>query len=126
MKKLILLPVILVACSNPPAVETKESFIDSSSLSDTITVVGKVEAALKKTEGLEDQIKETYKTKETLLQENNSLKLELKVTKDSLSSKEAQLIEVKRKLPKKQNLLQKVFNIAPDSIEITSLDTIQK
>jgi len=122
MKKLIfILPIILLACSKP--VETKmEIFEDSmaveSSLLDSLTVLEKAEAALQHTEGLEYQIKETYKSKETLLKENKQLKAEIKLMKDSL-------VEVKKKLPKKKNFIQKVFNIVPDSVEVITIDTIK-
>ena len=43
-----------------------------------------------------------------------------------LNSFNNELIETKSKLPKKQNFIQKVFNVKPDSIEVTTLDTIQK
>ena len=116
MKKLILISLILIACSKK-SVETKESFTDSISL-DTVNMIEKTEAALQHTEGLETQIKETYKTKEILLKENNTLKQEIQIIKDSLVAKENQLAEVKKKLPKKKNLIEKVFNIGPDSIEV--------
>ena len=116
MKKVILLPIFLIACSKPTEPKI-EPFTDSTP-SDTITMVEKTEAMLKETEGLEQQIKETYKSKETLLKENSILKQELKSIRDSL-------VEVKKKLPKKENFFQKVFNIKPDSITITTLDTIK-
>jgi peptidoglycan hydrolase CwlO-like protein len=122
MKKLIfILPFILFSCSK--SVETKmevfeDSMVVESSLSDSLTVLNKAEAALQHTEGLEYQIKETYKSKETLLKENKQLKAEIKSIKDSL-------VEVKKRLPKKKNFLQKVFNIKPDTIEVITIDTIK-
>ena len=122
MKKLIfILPFILFSCSK--SVETKmevfeDSMVVESSLSDSLTVLNKAEAALQHTEGLEYQIKDTYKSKETLLKENKQLKAEIKSIKDSL-------VEVKKRLPKKKNFLQKVFNIKPDTIEVTTIDTIK-
>ena len=35
------------------------------------------------------------------------------------------LVEMKSKLPKKQNFFQKVFNIVPDSVEVIKIDTIK-
>jgi peptidoglycan hydrolase CwlO-like protein len=96
----------------------EDSMVVESSLSDSLTVLNKAEAALQHTEGLEYQIKETYKSKETLLKENKQLKAEIKSIKDSL-------VEVKKRLPKKKNFLQKVFNIKPDTIEVTTIDTIK-
>jgi seryl-tRNA synthetase len=119
MKKLILIPVLFLACSEN-SVETKESYIDSVLISypDSISVLEKTENILHETEGLEEEIKETYKNKETLIKENKSLKTELKVTKDSLVSKEYQLKEIVKKMPKKKNIIEKVFNLGPDSVEI--------
>lgn len=118
MKKLILvIPLIFFTCSKPK--ESKmEIFTDSTSGIDSITVLDKVETALQHTEGLEEEIEETYKTKETLLKENKQLKKEIKTMKDSL-------VEMKSKLPKKQNFFQKVFNIVPDSVEVVTIDTIK-
>jgi dynactin complex subunit len=119
MKKLILIPVLLLSCSKK-SVGDKESYIDSTTAtsSDTITVLEKTENMLKETEGLEKKIEQTYKSKETLEKENNTLKQELKVTKDSLASKDYQLKETIKKMPKKKNLIEKVFNLGPDSVEI--------
>lgn len=122
MKKLIfIIPIIILACSKP--VETKmeisnDSMAVESSSSDSLTVLEQAEAALQHTEGLEYQIKETYKSKETLLKENKQLKAEIKSMKDSL-------VEVKKRLPKKKNFIQKVFNIKPDTIEVVTIDTIK-
>jgi predicted nucleic acid-binding Zn-ribbon protein len=119
MRKLILIPILLLACSKG-SVETKEMLIDSmaATSSDTITALEKTEHILHETEGLEEKIEQTYKTKETLEKENSTLKQELKVTKDSLVSKEYQLKYTIKRMPKKKNLIEKVFNIGPDSIEI--------
>ena len=118
MKKLILvIPFVFFTCSEPR--ESKiEIFTDSSLGTDSISVLDKAEAALQHTEGLEEEIQETYKTKETLLKENKQLKKEIKTMKDSL-------VEMKNKLPKKQNFFQKVFNIVPDSVEVITIDTIK-
>lgn len=121
MKKLILLSVFFIACSK--STETKmEIFNDSmpatESSSPNTTALEQAEVALQHTEGLEYQIKETYKSKETLLKENKQLKAEIKSMKDSL-------VEVKKRLPKKKNFIQKVFNIKPDTIEVVTLDTIK-
>lgn len=118
MKKLILIiPITFFACSNNP-VETNESFIDSTVSLDTANVIEKAEVALQHTEGLEHKIKKTYITKEALLKENQILKQEIKIVKDSL-------VRVVNKIPKKKNLIQKVFNITPDSVEVITIDTIK-
>ena len=123
MKKLIIiLPLILFSCSKP--IESKMEIIEdsmpateSSPVKET-DVLEQAEVALQHTEGLEYLIKETYKSKETLLKENKKLKAEIKLIKDSL-------VEVKKKLPKKKNFIQKVFNIVPDSVEVVTIDTIK-
>ena len=118
MKKLILIiPFIILSCSNPTEPKM-EKFEDSTLIADTDSVLNKVEDALQHTEGLEKEIEETYETKETLLKENKQLKKEIKSMKDSL-------VEIKSKLPKKKNFIQKVFNIAPDSVEVVTIDTIK-
>ena len=81
---------------------------------------------LKKTEGLEEKVEKTYHTKDVLVKENKVLKKELVLTKEELNKVTNELIETKSKLPKKQNFIQKVFNVKPDSIEVTTIDTIQK
>lgn len=122
MKKLIfIIPFVIFSCSKP--IEPKMEIVEDSmpateSSSPNITALEQAEVALQHTEGLEYQIKETYKSKETLLKENKQLKEEIKLMKDSL-------IEVKKKLPKKKNFIQKVFNITPDSVEVTTIDTIK-
>ena len=121
MKKLILIiPFILFSCSKPT--EMKMEILKDSSISisdENQILLDKMEHALEETEGLEVEIGETYKTKETLIKENKILKKEIKSMKDSL-------VEIKTKLPKKQNFIQKVFNITPDTIEIITLDTIKQ
>lgn len=118
MKKIILIiPITFFACTKEP-VKINESFVDSTLTIDNVTVLDKAEAALQHTEGLEHEIKKTYKTKETLLKENKQLKQEIKSIKDSL-------VKVVNKLPKKKNLIQKVFNIAPDSVEVITIDTLK-
>jgi hypothetical protein len=121
MKKLIqILPILILACTNQQS-EVKESYLDTTTpVSDTIlTPLEKTEQMLETSTGLENKIQETYKTKEVLVSENNNLKLVLKVTKDSLISKEHQLKETIKKIPNKKNLIERVLNIGPDSIEIT-------
>lgn len=118
MKKLILiLPLILFSCTQEKSYHSKN--LTPVSL-DTLemSIVEKTEMMLQKTEGLEDEIRSTYSTKESLLRENRQLRIEIKTMKDSL-------VEVISKLPKKQNFIQKVFNIEPDSIEIITIDTIK-
>ena len=86
MKKLILIiPFIFFTCSEPR--ESKmEIFTDSSLSTDSISVLDKAEAALQHTEGLEEEIQETYKTKETLLK-GGLVKTEAKGRKGEKNSK---------------------------------------
>ena len=121
MKKLILtIPFILFSCTQENHIPVKSN---SSTYLDTLVadsdMIEKTELMLEKTKDIEKEIEETYHTKEILIKENKVLKQELnEVTKE--------LIETKSKLPKKQNFIQKVLNIKPDSIEVTTIDTIQK
>ncbi len=121
MKKLILILPILVSSCTKQETFIQETYSDTISLmSDTtLTPLQKTEKMLETSTGLENKIQETYKTKEILVSENNNLKLVLKVTKDSLISKEYQLKETIKKIPNKKNLIERVLNIGPDSIEIT-------
>lgn len=118
MRKIILLlPILLIACSDKPVVP-KIPLKDTVITLDSFSSIKKVEAALEHTSGLEHEIKKTYKTKEALLKENQILKQEIRIVKDSL-------VRVVNKLPKKKNLIQRVFNIAPDSIEVVTVDTLR-
>ena len=126
MKKLIvLLPFILFSCSQESST-TFKSTTSSDSDTSSVDMIEKTEMMLEKTEGLEEEVKETYHTKEVLTKENKVLKNELIHTKEELNKVTNELIETKSKLPKKQNFIQKVFSITPDSIEVTTFDTIQK
>lgn len=118
MKKItILLPILLTACSDIPVVP-KMPLKDVVITLDSFSSLKKVEAALEHTAGLEDEIKKTYKTKEALLKENQILKQEIRTVKDSL-------VRVVSKLPKKKNLIQRVFNMVPDSVEVVVIDTLK-
>lgn len=122
MKKLILiLPFLIISCSNHEVKPMEITSLDTGLYisEENKIVLDKMENMLKLTDGLENEIGETYKTKETLIRENKSLKKELISLKDSL-------VEVKSKLPKKQTFFQKVFSITPDSIEVTTIDTIKQ
>ena len=106
-----------------PATESPQSeiveYVDSVKLH-----IDAVNQQLKKSEGLEHSIKHKIETATSLKKQNSDLKNELTKTKDSIMSLRKELVEVKSKLPKKKNFLQKVFNIAPDSVEVIQIDTV--
>lgn len=119
MKKILLLiPVILLACSEKK-VETGESYIDSSASihSENEKILKEMHMTLKETEDLEDEVGSMYHSKETLLKENKQLKKEIKRMRDSI-------IEMKIRVGKKQTFLQRLFNIKIDSIQVATFDTV--
>lgn len=120
---LIILVLIIPACMEQSAQNTNyKTYLESASNEDTAySPLERAEDALEMTEGIEEQIALTYHDVDSLKSQNKKLKEELKGTIDSLREAKKQL-EVIRMVPKKRNLLQKVFNIAPDSVQIK--DTI--
>ena len=63
MKKLILLiPFILFSCSQEKTPTLKS--ITSSDIDTTVDMIKKTEMMLEKTEGLEEEVEQTYHTKE--------------------------------------------------------------
>ena len=79
---------------------------------------------LEKSDMLEHNIKKNIHVATTLKQQNAELKKELIATKDSIHALKRELVEVKSKLPKKKNLIEKLLNMSPDSIEVSKIDTI--
>jgi hypothetical protein len=78
-------------------------------------------------ENLEEDFEKTYHDKESLWKCNLDLKKENQTLKDSVEiiSNELKVIQIRLKEAKKRNLIQRVFNMTPDTIETIVLDTIQ-
>lgn len=126
----ICLGLLMVACGKKEEI-VKES---TGSVAETLVVqmvdsvslhIDAVNAQLQKSAGLENNIKQKIETASTLKQQNSELKKELTRTKDSIQCLKKELIEVRSKLPKKKTFLQKVFNIAPDSVDVIEVDTVE-
>ena len=99
-----------------------EEYMYSGNNEDTTdTPLKRAEEALNMTDGIEERLAVTYHDVDSLRSQNKKLRNELKGAIDSLKEAKKQL-EVIRMVPKKRNLIQKVFNITPDSIQIK--DTI--
>jgi hypothetical protein len=124
MKKIIILALFLISCSekkieNQPIEIEKEVVLDSSD------IVSKVEKTLEKTSDLDKKIETKVEKVKVLQFENKTLKKELKVTKDSLVSAKEQLVKSKLKVAKKKSFFQKVLGSKPDSLEVEKIDTIK-
>jgi len=128
MRKLIIGICLGLIVSCTPEVKPTEEIAPAESSVTVDSVALHIEAIteqLEKSDVLEHNIKKNINVATTLKQQNDKLKKELVATKDSIHALKRELIEVKSKLPKKKNLIQKLLNIAPDSIEVTTVDTIE-
>ena len=127
MRKLIIGICLGLIVSCTPEVKTEEVAPAESSVTvDSVALhIEAITEQLEKSDMLEHNIKKNINVATTLKQQNDKLKKELVATKDSIHALKRELVEVKSKLPKKKNLIQKLLNIAPDSIEVTTVDTIE-
>ena len=125
MKRLIFTFVLLtlVSCSKTDepvkVTESQEIIVDSVSQH-----IERLNQQLEKSNSLEHNIKENIIINTKLTKKNAELKKELAIAKDSMVSLKKELVEVRSKLPKKKNFIQKIFNIAPDSVEVIQVDTL--
>jgi hypothetical protein len=94
---------------------------------DTSKILAKANEVLNRSENLEEDFEKVYDHNSSLLHINQELKKENSLLKDSVQtmSNELKVIQLRLKEPKRRNIIQKVFNIAPDSVETIVLDTIQ-
>jgi hypothetical protein len=95
--------------------------------SDTSKTLEKANDVLSRSENLEKDFEKTYNDKELLWRHNLDLKKENATLKDSVETiaNELKVIQIRLKEAKKRNLIQRVFNMTPDTIETIVLDTIQ-
>lgn len=109
---------------NKENVLVETSFINES---DTSKTLQKANEVLSRSENLEEDFEKTYNDKESLWKCNLDLKKENQTLKDSVEiiSNELKVIQIRLKEAKKRNLIQRVFNMTPDTIETIVLDTIQ-
>lgn len=109
---------------NKENVLIETSFINES---DTSKTLQKANEVLSRSENLEEDFEKTYHDKESLWKCNLDLKKENQTLKDSVEiiSNELKVIQIRLKEAKKRNLIQRVFNMTPDTIETIVLDTIQ-
>lgn len=127
MKKIIQLLVIssVLGC-NHEKYTPNEIIIDTAIYQPKFDIT-KLDTILKKSDILEITVKKTIESETSLKKENKILKIENIKLKDSVlyMINELKLMEIKVKEPKKRNLIQKIFNIVPDSIEVIKIDTLQ-
>lgn len=109
---------------NKENVLVETSFINEI---DTSKTLQKANEVLSRSENLEEDFEKTYNDKESLWKCNLDLKKENQTLKDSVEiiSNELKVIQIRLKETKKRNLIQRVFNMTPDTIETIVLDTIQ-
>jgi hypothetical protein len=123
MKKFfILLSILFVSsCVNETSLPIKESSIPTQH---SDSHINKMESLLVKSEGLEESIKNVVQTKQTLLEENENLKVEIKEKDETINKLNFQIKEYTVKKPGKKNFFEKVLNIQVDSITVIEKDTI--
>jgi len=108
----------------------QENVVVESSIiaeSDTSKTLEKANEILSRSENLEEDFEKTYHDKESLWKRNIDLRKENETLKDSVETiaNELKVIQIRLKEAKKRNLIQRVFNMTPDTIETIFLDTIQ-
>lgn len=128
MRKIFLLAILLlivISCSKSKK-PIENTMVSNDTISDTVSMIYKVEKALIKTADLDKKIEKKVVDAKVLLNQNNILKKELKVAKDSLDYTKEQLIKSKFKVAKKQGFFGRLIGKKPDSVEIEKVDTIKK
>lgn len=123
MKKIIILALFLISCSEK--VENQVVKTETEFVLDSLDVVSKVEKTLEKTSDLDKKIETKVEKVKVLQSENKTLKKELKETKDSLVLAKEELVKSKVKVAKKKSFFQKVLGSKPDSLEVEKIDTIK-
>lgn len=119
---------LFIGCSHEDmGIKNESLMLVDTTTYETSFDLDKMDTILKQSDILEVTVKNTIKTDIRLKKENKTLKKENEVLKDSVSImvNELKIVETKVMEAKKRNLFQKVFNIAPDSVEITKIDTIK-
>lgn len=124
MKKIIILVLFLISCSDK--VDNQKISTESNIVLDSSDVILKVEKTLQKTIDLDKKIETKVEKFKAIQSENKVLKRELKETKDSLHLAKEELIKSKIKVAKKKTFFQKVLGSKPDSIEVEKIDTIKQ
>jgi len=123
MKKFFILSSILFvsSCVNETSLPIKESSIPTQH---SDSHINKMESLLVKSEGLEESIKNVVQVKQTLIEENEHLKVEIKEKDETINKLNFQIKEYTVKKPGKKNFFEKVLNIQVDSITVIEKDTI--
>ena len=126
MKKyLFILLVVLFSCSKKTEDKKNDLIIIEDSA--IVSYADSVEIKLLKTKDIDVHIKHKIQEVEVLNTENNTLKVELKTTKDSLTStqKALEIIKTNIKVPKKKSFFQKLVGAKTDSIIVEKIDTLK-
>lgn len=118
--------VFLVLCS---CSQRSDKNIKNQSLeTDTLFIdAHNVDSILVESDELKENILDEKQTLNSIKTENKRLKQENNCLKDTITNvrNELKIISLESKQAKKKNFIQKVFNIAPDSITTLKIDTIQ-
>jgi uncharacterized protein YpuA (DUF1002 family) len=122
MRLLVLIIVLLFipsACMEQKAehADYRESVYSSNPEDTAYSPLERAEDALSVTEGMEERIALVYHDADSLKVENKKLHKDLEKAIDSLTAAKKELESV-RKVAKKKNFIQKVFNLPTDSITI--------
>jgi hypothetical protein len=127
MKKyLFILLVVLSSCSK----KTEDKKNDLVIVKDSVVVsyADSVEIKLLKTKDIDVSIKNKIQQVKSLKIENSDLKVELKTTKDCLTStqKRFEVFKTNSKIPKKRSFFQRLVGAKTDSVDVEKIDSIQK
>ena len=127
MKKyLFILLVVLFSCSK----KTEDKKNDLVIVEDSVVVsyADSVEIKLLKTKDIDVNIKNKIQQVKVLSSENNNLKVELKTTKDCLTSTQQrfEVFKTSVKVPKKRSFFQKLVGAKADSVDVEKIDSIKK
>ena len=126
MKKyLFILLVVLSSCSKK--IEDKKNDLIIIEDSSMVSYSDSVEIKLLKTKDIDVHIKHKIQQVKVLNIENKNLKVELKTTKDSLTStqKALEISKTSIKAPKKKSFFQKLVGAKTDSVEVVKIDTLK-
>jgi ribosomal protein L23 len=122
MKKHLILfaAFILTSCNENEILRVKESVKFEKHDSSVI----KLENLLNSSENLEENIQNVVSSKESLESENRNLKLEIEKIKKENQILKFQVKEYADKKPDVKNLIEKLYSIHVDSLQIKIKDTI--
>jgi hypothetical protein len=126
MKKyLFILIIVLFSCKKTEDKKNNLVIVEDSVV---VSYADSVEIKLLKTKDIDVNIKNKIQQVKVLSSENNNLKVELKTTKDCLTSTQQrfEVFKTSVKVPKKRSFFQKLVGAKADSVDVEKIDSIQK